>query len=162
MATVKHLAKIKPSGEIKNIILGPAELPPEGLDENGDTILYIYEDLPDPALFMERNYYDFSVPALVLRPTKPNPFGYWTGASWAWDEESFLNYIRELRNEKLTKTDWTQVVDAPLTETEKLEAQTYRQALRDMTIPIQQNPQNYPTEASIPWPTPPSFLNIEI
>lgn len=36
------------------------------------------------------------------------------------------------RNSLLQSSDWTQVVDNPLTEAKKLEWQTYRQALRDL------------------------------
>tara|TARA_R110002020_G_scaffold184002_3_gene380703 strand:+ start:225 stop:620 length:396 start_codon:yes stop_codon:yes gene_type:complete len=40
--------------------------------------------------------------------------------------------LRNYRGAMLDSTDWTQVVDNPLTEAKKLEWQTYRQALRDL------------------------------
>lgn len=41
--------------------------------------------------------------------------------------------VREKRNRLLCKSDWTQTVDSPLSETEKSKWQNYRQALRDIT-----------------------------
>jgi hypothetical protein len=42
-------------------------------------------------------------------------------------------YIRTERNILLEATDWTQLLDAPLTEEQKGEYRVYRQALRDIT-----------------------------
>ena len=164
MALVKHLIKANSlTGEIVNIVLGPAELPPEGLEEStGEIIVYCFEDLPDPAEFLEMNYVDTETYELVQRPPKPGAFSFWENDQWNLNEEWLLQYVRNERGLKLTVTDWTQLPDSPLTEEQKLEAVTYRQALRDITVSIQQNPQNYNAEELIPWPTPPSFLNIEI
>jgi hypothetical protein len=54
--------------------------------------------------------------------------------------------VRQARNDKLTKCDWTQTSDCPLTN--KTEWATYRQALRDLT---KQN--GFPW--SITWPDEP-------
>jgi hypothetical protein len=43
--------------------------------------------------------------------------------------EVFLNRLRHWRNKELTRTDWTQVSDAPVN---KEAWATYRQALRDL------------------------------
>lgn len=40
--------------------------------------------------------------------------------------------IRLQRNELLTQSDWTQVNDAPLSDSKKQEWATYRQSLRDL------------------------------
>jgi hypothetical protein len=53
--------------------------------------------------------------------------------------------IREKRNSKLSKCDWTQVADAPV---DKTAWATYRQALRDITTQS-----GFPWE--ITWPTQP-------
>ena len=42
--------------------------------------------------------------------------------------------IREERKILLIESDWTQMPDSPLTEEQKAEWATYRQALRDMTL----------------------------
>lgn len=50
--------------------------------------------------------------------------------------------IRETRNYRLRASDWTQMPDAPLSDSKKLEWATYRQQLRDL-------PSLYSTETSI-------------
>jgi hypothetical protein len=44
-----------------------------------------------------------------------------------------LSSIRSLRNRLLQASDWTQVIDNPLTDSKKQEWRNYRQALRDMS-----------------------------
>lgn len=56
--------------------------------------------------------------------------------------EQVAQYIRQQRAAMLSSTDWTQVVDAPLTQAKKEEFKTYRQALRDM-------PEQYTNETDI-------------
>lgn len=48
-----------------------------------------------------------------------------------WDE------LRIMRDKLLSMSDWTQIPDAPLTETQKIVWQTYRQQLRDLPENIQ-------------------------
>jgi len=60
----------------------------------------------------------------------------------------FERINRERRNEALAETDWTQVLDAPLTDDHKTQYRTYRQALRDITLH-----QNWPDLADEDWPT---------
>ena len=65
---------------------------------------------------------------------------------------SLMGYIREKRNRRLLDSDWTQMPDAPLSDSKKAEWATYRQALRDLT-------NNYTNEDSINdivWPTKPT------
>ena len=54
--------------------------------------------------------------------------------------------VRRIRNDKLTRSDWTQLTDSPLTTEKKAEWAVYRQALRDITT--QENPRE------IVWATP--------
>lgn len=56
--------------------------------------------------------------------------------------------VRRKRGNKLYNCDWTQNLDAPLTDTKKAEWVTYRQALRDVT--------NQSDPLNITWPTEPS------
>jgi hypothetical protein len=56
--------------------------------------------------------------------------------------------VREDRDYALSKCDWTQAQDAPLTAEQKAEWVTYRQALRD--IPSQEG---FPW--NVIWPTTP-------
>lgn len=161
MPTIKHIFKVAPSGEILSISLAGASNPPEGLDEDGNLIVHWYAETPASlADFMERHYYDYGSAAFTERPPKPNRFAHWDfeTAGWDWNSGKFLSYIREDRNSRLNATDWTQVADAPLTAEQLAEVSEYRQALRDITEPILANPEQYPSEDSIPWPTPPTFI----
>jgi hypothetical protein len=56
--------------------------------------------------------------------------------------------VRDERNKRLSLSDWTQVSDSPLDETQKQKWQSYRQLLRDVTK------QTDPTD--IQWPDLPS------
>ena len=47
---------------------------------------------------------------------------------------SYIDKMRTVRNGLLQECDITQLADAPLTDAEKAEWATYRQALRDMPI----------------------------
>ena len=64
----------------------------------------------------------------------------------------FFPLIRNKRNELLKESDWTQVNDCPLSDSEKTEWATYRQALRD--LPTTQASAS--TENDIVFPTVPS------
>ena len=57
--------------------------------------------------------------------------------------------LRQLRDELLTKSDFTQFPDSPLTDSKKAERATYRQQLRDL-------PANTSDPSSPNYPSPPS------
>jgi len=61
-------------------------------------------------------------------------------------EEKWLE-VRELRDNLLSQSDWTQFQDSPITGSSLTEWQTYRQSLRDITS--QENP------FSLTWPARP-------
>jgi len=48
-------------------------------------------------------------------------------------QQMMLNGLRRRRHTLLTESDWTQLDDVPLTDSQKQEWVTYRQALRDVT-----------------------------
>ena len=62
---------------------------------------------------------------------------------------SLENTVRMIRNDKLSRFDWTQLPDAPLTAEQKTAWGTYRQALRDVT-----EQEGFPS--TIVWPTAPA------
>lgn len=87
-------------------------------------------------------------------PTEINGQWFWTYTAVDWSPEAIAaateaqwNAVRDDRNKRLLDSDWTQLVDAPLTEEQKSAWQTYRQALRDVTQ--QSDPFN------IVWPVKP-------
>jgi len=55
---------------------------------------------------------------------------------------------RGIRNNYLAETDWTQTLDAPLSDADQLKYKTYRQALRDLTTH-----ENWPELNEEDWPT---------
>ena len=60
-----------------------------------------------------------------------------------------LTHTRDLRNNLLVSSDWTQVADCVLTAEKVAEWATYRQALRDY-------PSQSDRKSTLPeWPTPP-------
>lgn len=63
--------------------------------------------------------------------------------------ETLATEVRSKRDTLLQESDWTQMIDSPLSEDEKKAWQTYRQALRD--IPQQEG---FPEQ--VEWPTPPN------
>jgi len=72
--------------------------------------------------------------------------------SWNIDpkpDSDCWNCIRSQRNVKLRLCDWTQLPDSPLSPSEKLEYQNYRQALRDITLQLDPKSVIWPTEPSI-------------
>ena len=48
-------------------------------------------------------------------------------------QEIMFESLRRKRDQLLYESDWTQLGDAPLTDSKKQEWVTYRQALRDVT-----------------------------
>jgi len=65
-------------------------------------------------------------------------------------EDNMWATIRGQRDMLLSTSDWTQLVDSPLTDPDKAEWSVYRQALRDI-------PQDYPTGSGIVWPEAPTY-----
>lgn len=65
--------------------------------------------------------------------------------SRAWE----LDQLRLERNRLLRECDWTQLPDTNLSDIQRAEWMTYRQALRDL-------PQTYPDPSDVTWPTPPA------
>lgn len=61
----------------------------------------------------------------------------------AWNE------LKQIRTSRLSRCDWTQAQDTPLTEAKRLEWSVYRQALRDL-------PANTVDPANPTWPTEPT------
>jgi hypothetical protein len=58
---------------------------------------------------------------------------------WIDSPEIVKNNIRYIRNKLLADSDWTQLVDSPLSSSKKTEWATYRQSLRDLTDNLDSN-----------------------
>ena len=101
------------------------------------------------------------VATMVQDPSNAAAFGFdWDGSNFSAPAAIVYtnDQVRILRNRKLVSSDWTQNIDAKLSEEKKTEWAVYRQALRDI-------PAGYPDclnaagnaedDTDIIWPTAP-------
>jgi hypothetical protein len=56
----------------------------------------------------------------------------WVTKEWVFNSELFISAVRQIRDGYLAASDWSQLSDAPLAESDKYKWQEYRQALRDL------------------------------
>lgn len=75
------------------------------------------------------NYYDAPSGNVVEQP---------------YSEKEALRLVREERTRRLYECDWTQLLDAPLTDAEKAAWREYRQQLRDLMEIFQWNVTRWP------------------
>jgi Phage tail assembly chaperone protein len=61
-----------------------------------------------------------------------------------------IDNVRTYRNQLLADSDWTQIADSPLTDTQRAQWRVYRQALRDYPSLV-----NVALWSAPDWPTPP-------
>lgn len=120
---------------------------------NGMRVFLVPSDA-DHVQIKERTYYDYDADGFLARAASPGEFYKWTAAKeWEVDSALLLAELKQLRTNRLFRSDWTQLADAPLTDAKKAEWVTYRAALRDL-------PDNLPEEfdglSGFQWPTQPS------
>ena len=70
-------------------------------------------------------------------------------------EQEAMSKLREIRDKRLSETDYLLMVDYPISEENLAEVKQYRQALRD--LPQQEGAPWL--DGEIPWPALPEFLN---
>jgi hypothetical protein len=92
----------------------------------------VYEGIP---IFQNTNYYQ----NWIIEEANPEYTSIYIEKEW--------DKIRQRRNALLYESDWTQVLDAPLTDEKRQEWTVYRQLLRDVTT--------QPTPFEIIWPNKP-------
>ena len=56
-----------------------------------------------------------------------------------YNESNVVEIVRSIRDSLLSRSDWTQLPDSPLTEAKRAEWATYRQELRDITETYAEN-----------------------
>jgi hypothetical protein len=61
-----------------------------------------------------------------------------------------IDNVRSYRNQLLADSDWTQIADSPLSDTQRAQWRVYRQALRDYPSLV-----NVALWSAPDWPTPP-------
>jgi hypothetical protein len=152
---------LESSGEILNLQFPQGEAPDEGVSDGIRTVVVGESNLPEDGCreyhyFIQNFVYNNSTSAFVKVGHKPNDYASWnfTTSSWDWDASLVLRDIRQVRNIKLTRCDWTVVQDSPLSAEQHAAARTYRTELRNITSTLD-NPSN---PEDVNWPSPPSFL----
>ena len=63
-----------------------------------------------------------------------------------------MKELRAIRNKILQNTDWTQLTNSPLSDSQKTKWNTYRQSLRDLPA----SNKDITDIEDVTWPTPPS------
>lgn len=150
------------TGNITSVQSAPGEwgeaMPPGGGTQVSETekAYWLTKDdmsslnFKNPAQFART--YHIEEDSWVNRGEPPTEYYNWTG-SWTISTERLHDKIREIRNLELSFTDWTQAVDAPLSEEKKGEWRTYRQSLRDIMANL---PADLDDPENVVWPTQPS------
>ena len=87
-------------------------------------------------------------PLVVFSKTIPTDTFNWNPENSLTEEE--VNFKRMDRNNLLSESDWTQMPDSPLTDTQKTSWATYRTALRNLP-----DHSNWPNLEADDWPTKP-------
>lgn len=77
----------------------------------------------------ENKYWDGT--QLVELPPIPGQFFEWTAYEWVLNTVAAEEWMRQERNHRLGRSDWTQFNDSPLTAEQQAAWATYRQQLRD-------------------------------
>ena len=84
-------------------------------------------------------------------PERPTGHYKWFTYQWVFDQEDFMAIVRADRNARLQASDWTQMADSPLNDGVRLDWQSYRQGLRDITDNLDEIYSVY----EVPWPLTP-------
>ena len=155
-AQIKAVATVNPNGRIRSMGYFGGGQPNEGLQPDGSTVVYIYDDV-DTREYIELYYYDFVGKVFVKGPVPPHGMVVWNQANSDWDPNKALydDNFDAIKQKLLYLTDWIHVPDTSISATEKQEAVDYRQEVRDTTMKEEDYMKN-PTDLT--WPTPPSFL----
>ena len=85
------------------------------------------------------------------KATQPSNLHYWKDEEWHLDSDKLWLSVRQIRDAKLSWCDYTQLLDAPITNAKKAEWAVYRESLR--AVPT--NNASATSIENITWPTKP-------
>ena len=149
MSTV---AFVDASGLISNILYpGVGQEYTEGQEVNGGLIARILPDDADRSQ-VSTTWHWHDNQWKTDKPIKTSKYQYWEDGQWKINTEGLQKDIRGTRVRILQSTDWTQLADAPLTDSKKAEWAVYRQALRDMPT----SNSSATSLDAVTWPTEPA------
>ena len=136
------------NSQIQTLRLSSGDNIPEGVQEDGSTIVHIDFPIESNTDFINTHYWDGE---WKTRSAPPHNHCSWDGTDWVWSMDDLMTDIRKIRTNLLYGCDWTQLPDSPLTDEVKLEWQQYRQELRDLQF-VSNDISNVD---DVSWPTPP-------
>ena len=151
--TVFAIAMVNTEGEIFHFYHPASILDPEGdckVGQTDATRIHITEELADEGLWIRTHYWKDG--AWKTREDADTLYNTWKNESWVFDSAKFMEELRRLRNNKLYRSDWTQLDDCKLSMSKKGEWTEYRQALRDVPA----NNSSVTNMDKVSWPTEPS------
>lgn len=146
------VAFINNLGEIQNIVSPGADSDYEDGQIYGELLAKHLPSDTDWGTAIET--YIFKDGNWTTRDRRPGPFYIWTNSGWTKNTIDLLNSITATRNSKLFGSDWTQLGDAPLSDSKKAEWVSYRQSLRDFLITLDLTSIDNPSQ--VMWPTEPT------
>jgi len=144
---IYYIAYIR-NNEIQTLKLASGSNEPEGLREDGTTIVHIDFVVQDKSDFIQTHYWDGD---WKEREPSPNRHSTWVDGEWVWNQEDLMNEVRSIRTNLLYGCDWTQLSDSPLSTDMKNAWTGYRQELRDLEF-VNSNITNID---QVTWPTQP-------
>lgn len=152
------------TGKILSIRYPTGQVPTSGITEDGlfRNVIITNNNLPNEDClnydyFISNHYYHEPTGTFLFVGAPPNDYATWSfdQAAWEWPPERVMDDIRQKRDGLLSSCDFAILPDAPFTEAQKTEAQTYRQALRDFPSTVTGNPTS---KNEVTFPTRPEFL----
>ena len=150
-----NFAFVNSEGEIKGIVSPGSDgqyTHLKAYEPNGDIAVIIPEDIFDFNM-MNTGWYNLDTNEWKTRSLATGSYYEWKNKQWTLNSLLLEEEIRELRNEKLEDSDWTQYNDSPLSDEKKVEWRTYRQQLRDLMANL---PSDLDDLDDVSWPTKPS------
>jgi hypothetical protein len=143
---IYYIAIIRDS-QVQTLKMASGDNEPQGLREDGATVVHIDFPIEDRLDFISRHYWDGE---WIERELPPNRFAEWIDGEWIWDHEDVVNEVRSVRNKILSSCDWTRLDDNGLSQDQRDSWASYRQELRDIT----ENLGDIKSLSDVEWPQP--------
>jgi len=159
---IKAVATVNSNGRIRSMGYFGGGQPNEGLQPDGSTVVYLYDDV-DTREYVTLYYYDFNAEIFIEGPPPPHGMVIWNQANSDWDPDKarYDDNFDTIKQKLLYLTDWVNVPDNGLDKTDSdpstnyNQALAYRQEVRDFKLKEEDYVKPPP---DLDWPIPPSFL----